>query len=90
MVDGMVAHRQTVLERSLRVLHPDVQAAGREKAIEFWACLEHLKSQSPLPETYFLQKGHILNISSKLGHMLQSFQIVPLPMSLWGPFSFNP
>ena len=45
-----------VLEKSLRVLHPDLQAAGRES---HWAWLELLKPLGPRPVTHFLQQGHM-------------------------------
>jgi hypothetical protein len=42
-----------VLEKELRVLHQDLQATGRQALDQ----LEHLRPQSPLPVTHFLQ-GH--------------------------------
>jgi hypothetical protein len=44
-----------MLEKELRVLHLDPQAAGRER---HWAWLKHLKSQSLPPVTHFLQPDH--------------------------------
>jgi hypothetical protein len=40
-----------MLEKELRVLHLEGQAAGRE---QHWAWFEHLKAQSPYPVLHFL------------------------------------
>jgi hypothetical protein len=44
-----------MLERWLRILHQDPQAAGRER---HWAWLVLFRPQSPPPVTHFLQYGH--------------------------------
>jgi hypothetical protein len=44
-----------VLEKERRVPQSFWQAAGRER---HWACVEHLKPQSPPLVTHFLQQGH--------------------------------
>lgn len=44
-----------VLDKELRVLHPDQQIARRES---HWALLELLKPQSPLPMTQLLQQDY--------------------------------
>jgi hypothetical protein len=63
-----------VLERQLRVLHPDQQAAGRER---HWAWLEHLRPQS-------------LSLSDILPPVRPYLlQLVLLPLILWRPHSFK-
>jgi hypothetical protein len=47
--------RVLVLEKELRVLHLDPQAAGRKNS---WAWLRFLKPQSLSLGTHFLQQGH--------------------------------
>jgi hypothetical protein len=46
-----------VLEKELRVLHLDLQAAERER-VTHCTWLAHLKPQNPYPVTHFLQQGH--------------------------------
>lgn len=53
MVENMVMLTDMVLE-NLRVLHPDLQTAGRSRP---WAFLEHLKPQNKPLVAHFLE-GH--------------------------------
>jgi hypothetical protein len=77
MAGSMAAGRQAdmVLEKELRVLHLDWQAAGRESGtgpgLSFWSLKAHPPSDTLPPS-----RPHVL--------------IVLLPMSLWGPFSLKP
>jgi hypothetical protein len=49
------AQADTMLEKEMRVLHPDPKAAGRETA-SGW--VKHLKPENPLPGAHFFQQGH--------------------------------
>lgn len=62
----MAARRQTVLEE-LRVLYPDLKAAGRER---HWAWLVLLKFPKPIPSD--IQKGLF-----QLGHTSLSSSTTP-------------
>ena len=73
-----------LLEKELRILHLDPQAAGRER---HWAWLGLQKTSKPTPsDTLLPTRSYLL-----------FFQIMPLPgnqsskyISLWGQFSFKP
>jgi hypothetical protein len=84
----------TVLEKELRVLHLDLQAAGRESD---WAWLEYLSPQSPpptavLPPTrpHLLQQGHTYSNKATPTPTKPYFLRVPLSVNLWRPFLFKP
>ena len=66
------AQADTVLEKKLKALHPDLQAAGRES---HWACLWLLKFQGPFSATPFFQQGHIYSSKTIPSN---PFKVVPL------------
>jgi hypothetical protein len=70
-----------VLETELRILYLDLQAAERDCELPAW--LEHLRPQSPLLMTYFLQQSHIYSIKAIPPSSATPYE----PM---GPFSFKP
>ena len=55
----------------------------QEERERYWAWLEHLKPQSLLPVTPFLQTGHIYSNKTRLPKSAAPYE----PM---GPFSFKP
>ena len=84
MVGSLVGMQaDTVLERELRVLHPDLQEAERERVTGFWAWA---KVQAHPPVTCFFQQSQTY---SKKATPPNPPEVVPLPMNLWMLFSLE-